>query len=763
MEEISEAGKKWITPQESPSKELEELCGNSLLAQILVNRGVFSIEEAKYYLPGSNRTYSSPYELNGMSEAVERVKRAVNESQKIVIYGDYDVDGTTSTALLVSFIKESGGDVSFYIPNRFTEGYGLNGRAVVQIKTKFKANLLITCDCGITNIEEVKLANSIGLDVIITDHHSLPDELPPATAVLNPKLLAEKHPLYWLPGVGVAYKLAKALAKEFDKEESVKQHLDLVALGMIADMAPLRSENRFFVLDGLKELSKTQKVGLRALLKECKFEISEESVGFALAPRINAAGRLNDAKEAVELFLATDENTAEGLAKHLSSQNAARQKLCDKIFLDITNNISEEELESGAIMLSSADWHQGVIGIVASRLVERFHLPVFLAIEEGESIKGSARGIASLDLFTTMNADAELFTKFGGHKAAAGFSMEKVNWDKFRQSFKKRLKGILTKDDYVPTLRIDAELESKELNLEILNIIQKLAPYGVGFERPIFTNGETALIKESKPFGAGQEHYRLQIQFGNNLVEAVKWRVREQESLRKFNPGTIKIAFTPNLKTFGGSNSLQLELRDYLMPKAPEISSPVSGFNIGELTVFDFREHSNQYEQPENNGFVYSIPSMVELPKEETHETLIFASLPSEKYLIEHLINKVGAKQIYLLAQGNTEKTTKDVLKNTLQAIRLLSRGKDGFISDLSDFLLLCGEGKETLNEALQLLKESGRIDFNFEGQCVNIKVFQQASKVSLDTSKLSRLIDEDKNNRAKINRLPINQLIKPI
>lgn len=559
-------GKQWKTSLIKPSQKLSNFCANPLVSNILAKRGILDIEEASYYVGDKQPVYSSPYEIPDLDKAVKRIEQAIEKKENIVIYGDYDVDGTTSTALLSDVLEALGGKVSFFIPNRFTDGYGLNTKAVVQIKSQRKAQLLITCDCGITNFEEVKLAQSLGLDVIVTDHHSLPELLPPAVAVLNPKLLPDKHPLHWLPGVGVAYKLAEALLIKAGQTEMVEKLLDLVALGMIADLAPLKAENRLLVIDGLKILNNTTRPGLQALLLECGYQSDEEGVGFAIAPRINAAGRLQDAQDAVKLFLSKNKDEAMLIAKQLSSQNSSRQQLCDEILKEAIDKVEKEiNFETDrAIMLSSHKWHHGVVGIVASRLVEKYHLPVFLAVEEEGKVKGSARGISSIDLFEEMNKNAELFSKFGGHKAAAGFSMTIENWNTFKQKFLQQLLMSLSTEDLEPILEIDTEIELSDLNLKNLEPVWKMAPFGFGYPKPIFSTKEDFEIKEIKGLGKNNEHTKLLLKYGEHSLETIQWRVPPDIFHEARKQGGLKIAFTASKRSFNGRNYLQLELKDWI-------------------------------------------------------------------------------------------------------------------------------------------------------------------------------------------------------
>jgi len=574
--------KTWSLNQALVPKALTDSCPDSMLARILHERSV-SFEEVNYYLSleSEKPSFSSPYEIPELEKAVLRIEKAVDQKEKIMIYGDYDVDGTTSSALMVYALRDLGANADFYIPHRIEEGYGLNPKAIIKIKSKQKAKLLITCDCGITNLEEIELANSIGLDVIVTDHHSLPKDLPKAVAVLNPKFLPENHPLHWLPGVGVAFKLAEALLKKKNfPQEKIDQLLDLVCLGMIADLAPLRSENRLLVQKGLKILQQTQKIGLKALLEESGNKTNEEGVGFSIAPRINAAGRLYDAKAAVELFLSESSTDSDRLAKALSKQNQERQELCELTFqqsLELVKNLNLEE--SWAIILEDQRWHHGVVGIVASRLVDKFNLPVFLGVFEGEKIKGSARGIEGLDLFYEMSKFSDLFDKFGGHKAAAGFSLSKKNWEVFREKFQTNLKDNFQKEDFVANLKIDQVLKTEDLDLQTVQRIEKLAPFGFGLAKPVFYCEKDFKILRIVPIGKKKRYPKFILESEGKVIEGLFWRAEYQEILeawKAFNHSSfVKLAFTPERNFFRGESNLVLEIKDLAFVQEISLTSKV--------------------------------------------------------------------------------------------------------------------------------------------------------------------------------------------
>ncbi|MDJ0625470.1 MAG: single-stranded-DNA-specific exonuclease RecJ [Candidatus Caenarcaniphilales bacterium] len=767
-------GKKWVVSQEEPSKDLLSLSNNKLVAKILASRGVQSQEEAQYYIGNQKPPYTNPNHIPQLNAAIERIEKALKREENIVVFGDYDVDGTTSTALLVDVLKKLGGRVSFLIPNRFTDGYGLNSKAIVQIKSQRKANLLITCDCGITNIEEVKLAQSIGLDVIVTDHHSLPEILPPAVAVLNPKLLPEKHPLHWLPGVGVAYKLAEELLNRAGKNDQIKPLLDLVALGMIADLAPLRSENRLLVQDGLKVLAETSREGLKALLRECGYKSCEEGVGFAIAPRINAAGRLHDANEAVKLFLAEDVIEAQMLAKKLTSQNQSRQELCDEIFKKAIEKIDKDiDLNTAkAIMLSDPSWHHGVVGIVASRLVEKYHLPVFIGVEEGNvSVKGSARGINSIDLFEEMNKFSNLFDKFGGHKAAAGFSMKKDNWDQFKTLFQEELIKTLLSADFEPILNIDSEIEVEDINISSLEPIWNLAPFGMGYAKPIFVNKKPLRIKDIVPLGKNQDHTKLLLDLNGENVEAIQWRVPPHKFTEIPISEGIKLAFTPNKREFRGREYLQLEIKDWFAQNT-SLNSVSKNTSIHDNSItkdsnlergrhsftpvlVDYRKAHEKLDELIKDEHLFfaegeSLKDILEQSKDvlcfhrisdlqDNYPSLVFWSLPLDIKVIDRVIEKCNPQKILVFGKNLIEEIdTKSFLRKLLTHIRSKKESQSSIIeTSLTKLASSLESLEQTCFEGLQILHLSGILSFKIEGQRVNINLTNVPQKVQLDTSAL--------------------------
>ncbi len=619
---------KWqLRQQENISDDFLAAAGGSLvIAKLLLNRGINLVEKAKAYLNPRFYTESSPSEIPDLLKARDRILDAVRKKEKITIFGDYDVDGVTATSCLLITLRQFTDKVDFYIPNRLLEGYGLNSDAVKTIAKKHKTKLLITCDCGITNHKEIELANELGMNVIVTDHHSLPEILPPACAVLNPKQLPSDHKLHFLPGVGVAYKLCEALlevATEKDKF-SKEDLLDLVTLGMIADIVPLVDENRYLVQLGLEKLVRTKKVGLRELLRICGVKCPDsentsngkstndagqtvEYIGFGIAPRINAVGRLADASMAVKLL--TTENLLEAIhiSSELDMQNRQRQFICEETLKEAVELYEEQkstEPHNKSIVLAKKGWHHGVVGIVASRLVEKFSLPVLLMTldEEQEMVKGSGRSIEHLNITEMLGRCAHHLEKFGGHKAACGLSLKSDKLDDFICEFKNIVNNHLDGFNLEPVLNIDMELPLTSVNSDLINKINMLAPFGLGNSVPIFSSEEVK-IAGIRNIGKNGNHLKLVLAPSkepsdasrNNkafLLEALIWNY---DSTKELNIGdTGSVAYTPKINLYNGEKFIQLEIKDWCLSKTRNIKIKESYSKTKLIKLFDFRGRDSE-------------------------------------------------------------------------------------------------------------------------------------------------------------------------
>ncbi|MDD5090853.1 MAG: single-stranded-DNA-specific exonuclease RecJ, partial [Candidatus Wallbacteria bacterium] len=507
----------------------------------------------------------SPQELSGVSEAVCRIKKAVADNEKILIYGDYDVDGITSIALLYNFFLKLGKRVDYFIPDRQFMGYGLNFESLDRISSE-GYKLIITVDCGISNIEEVRRANSLGIDVIITDHHEPIAELPPAAAVINPKKPGETYPFKSLAGVGVAFKLFQRLLYDFDfSDHFIYSNLDIVALGTIADIVPLVGENRIIARYGLKKMRKSDNLGLNALIRVAGVsadEIESSDVAFVLAPRINACGRIDDPRLAVRLLTTEDKEEAAFLAKKLDEINRKRQQIEAGIMEEAESQIRECHLdEYSGLVLHSDRWHAGVIGIVTSKLKEKYYRPVILISVESGTGRASARSITGFALHRELAECSELLEKFGGHEMAAGFTIKNENISRFIEKFQTLITRNLGENLPDPVLSIDRELDFSDISHDLISQIDILAPFGMGNPQPLFITRDVRLI-DAGLVGSNQRHLKLKVNSSSKTFGCIGFNLADHFS--SLNPGhqNIDIAYHLSLNNYHDEPVIQLKIKD---------------------------------------------------------------------------------------------------------------------------------------------------------------------------------------------------------
>lgn len=543
-----------------------------LTAQFLINRGLVDADAASSYLRPSLADIPDPFLMKDMDRVVERVRAALNGREKIAVWGDYDVDGTTASALLYLFFKELGVEIVTYMPGRHTEGYGLNTAGLQRLKDA-GVSLVITVDCGSSDHEAAAFAASIGIDLIITDHHEIP-QVPAAYAVLNPKQRQCAYPFKGLAGVGVAFCLLLALRARLrgtdwfaGAEPNLKRYLDLVCIGTVADVVPIVGVNRALVSWGLRELASTSRPGLKALIEVSRLRpgvITAQDIAFRLAPRINAAGRLSSADMALRLLTTQSASEASSVALSLDAANVERQKIEGDILKEAL--LMHGATDPGkAVVLAAEGWNPGVIGIVASRLVERLARPVVMIAIEGGVGKGSARGIKSFDLLAGLAACGHLLTRFGGHKAAAGLSVTQDNLALFRDEFVRYAESVIVDDDLVPEVRLDASVTMADLNDRLVDEIASLAPFGSGNHEPLLclTGAE---IASTEVVGAG--HLRFNIRNGGRGGA----RSGIGFGLASFHPiqgHGYSIACAPYMDEWQGMRTLKLRITDVRPQDAP--------------------------------------------------------------------------------------------------------------------------------------------------------------------------------------------------
>ncbi len=568
---MSNHRKQWLIKEQNPhlcNTFSQSLNISPLISQLLINRSIMTIEQADFFLSATLKDLYSPFLMKDMDRAVHRISVAISNREKICIYGDYDVDGITATAMLMLFLKELAADIFFYLPDRLQEGYGLDIKALNKIKNQ-GATLVITVDCGISDAEAVQHARLIKLDIIITDHHQPPEVLPPAASILNPKQPECRFPFKELAGVGVAFHLIMALRKtlrehgywEHGQAPNLKQYLDLVALGTIADIVPLIDENRILVKAGLEVLSRGNRVGIRALKSVSAIPetmVTCDMVAFRLAPRINACGRISTATTAVHLLLTQDHAEALRLAKLLNEENCRRQQLEKIITAEAKTMITEEAARTLPLILSSSRWHPGVIGICASRLVEEYYRPtILIAIDEktGEC-RGSARSIQGFDLYSALKQCESELIAFGGHKNAAGLSMVAEDIPAFIKKFEHIVYETMRTGDFIPSIEIDAQIPLSMLTNDLLEDLEKLAPFGVCNPAPVFCSYD---LKYYSAMVVGNGHLKLRIKEDGAFYDAIGFNMGTRHTL---HDEEIRLAFVPQFNEWQGIKSIQLKLKD---------------------------------------------------------------------------------------------------------------------------------------------------------------------------------------------------------
>lgn len=532
--------------------------------RILVNRQIDTPEQIKQFLHPTMEDLKDPFSMKGMAGAVDRVTEALFANEKIMVYGDYDVDGITATALLYMVLNKLGAQVSYYLPNRLVEGYGLSPDGIEEA-TSQSIRLIITVDTGITAVEEVEYARDRGIDVVVTDHHEPGESLPKAVAIVNPK---QPGCTYGgeLSGVGVAFKFCQALYQRLSQnEQELHEHLDLVALGTSADIVPLVGENRVLTRFGIRQISRTTKPGLKSLVFVSGLmgkEIGTGQVVFILAPRINALGRLGDAKQAIRLLSTRDESQAQSIARTLDNENRRRKDIDEQTLREALDQmIGKVDVNTDkAIVLSAEGWHQGVIGIVASRLVEKFHLPtVMIAISDGEG-KGSARSIPGFHLCEALKECESHLLRYGGHKYAAGLSIKPDQIEQFRIKFKEVSARILSADDVVPKLHIDCELELEDITDEFVTAIEEFSPFGPQNMRPVFLTRNCEVLGQA--YQVGSNHLKLKLRKGNAVIDVIGFGFGDRAREISDRGCLVDVVYTVEYNTYNDQTRIQMRLKD---------------------------------------------------------------------------------------------------------------------------------------------------------------------------------------------------------
>lgn len=555
--------KKWEF-YNSDEKLVDDICEkynlNKVIGKIIVNRHVVNDEDVRIFITPTRDDFHDPFLFKGMDIAVDRIIKAINNKEKILIYGDYDVDGITSTTVLKKYLMDRGITVDTYIPNRLHEGYGLNKNAIDTIKER-NIDLIITVDCGISAIEEVDYAINLGMDVIVTDHHEVGDKLPNALAVIDAKRKDNTYPFRSLAGVGVVFKLIQALSIKLEiKPEEYLKYLDLVCVGTISDIVPLEGENRTIAKLGLMLIKVTRNLGLRELIKSSGYkEIDSNTISFGVAPRINACGRMGHEEEALKLFLAEDLESATKITKELNEYNTLRQSTEKAIYEDAVQQIEKNHLdENNSIVLGGKGWHHGVIGIVSSKVTDKYYKPSILLSFEDDIAKGSGRSVPGFDLYEGLTKCEDLLEKYGGHSMAVGLTLKKENLEKFKERFEQIAKEKNIKE-LVPIIYIDDELKLKDINMDLVKSLSILEPFGEANKVPLFLI-KNLKIDSIRALSEGR-HLKLTLRDENFVINAIGFELGYLAEEYRIGD-RIDVIGTLEINSFNGFSSIQINMKD---------------------------------------------------------------------------------------------------------------------------------------------------------------------------------------------------------
>jgi single-stranded-DNA-specific exonuclease len=569
--------KRWVIKEKGDSAVVKQLAGalkiSEALANLMVQRNITSPEEALAFFEPDLGYLHDPFMMKDMNIAVERISTAIKKNEKILVYGDYDVDGTTAVALMYSFLKEQYSNVEYYIPDRYKEGYGVS---FLGIDYAFQNNckVMITLDCGIKAVEKVKYARSKGIDVIVCDHHYPGDEIPRAVAVLDPKQPGCNYPYKELSGCGVGFKLVHAYSRvhgiPFSK---IAGYLDLVAVSIASDIVPLTGENRVLAYFGLKQLNESPGTGLKEIIREAEVcrALTIEDVVFKIGPRINAAGRMETGSKVVELLVASDIKIAAGISKEINSFNIERRNVDRSITTEAMRMISEDQrtVNAKTTVLFNPSWKKGVIGIVASRLIETYYRPTVILTESNGFATGSARSVQGYDLYQAIEACSDLLESFGGHMFAAGLTLKKENIRPFMERFEQYVNDTITEEQLVPRLFVDSELSFAEINEEFFTFLNKFQPFGPENMSPVFVSRNVYDTGTARMVGSSGEHLKLDLcheSTGQKIFPAIAFSQAEHfEYIKGGKP--MDICYSIEMNEFRGNRNLQLNIRDIKINK----------------------------------------------------------------------------------------------------------------------------------------------------------------------------------------------------
>ena len=692
----------WIYPNydENFIKELESYSISKNIAKILNARNITDMTSVKKYFSDEYEEGYDPFLMYDMQKAVDRINEAIENEEKILVYGDYDADGITSTVLLVETLISMGANVSSYIPNRFEEGYGPNKEAFTKIINS-GITLIITVDNGIAGVEEVDLANELGCDVIVTDHHKIQDTIPNAYAIIHPEHPEGNYPFKKLAGVGVAFKLAHALLEIFPDFL-----LDLVAIGTIADMVSITDENRIFVKQGLELINEDPRIGLKMLLELSGIDtkIDEQTVGFYIAPKLNSIGRMDSAKLGLTFLMAEDPVTARALAEQIEQYNIERKQVTEDIVQDVINKIESSDKKQKNVIMVSGEYHEGVLGIVASNIVEKYQKPVFIMNEKDGILKGSARSIFDFNIYVAMNKISDLFVAFGGHTLAAGFSFEESNFEKIEKFLDSEFEEFKQNNDLKANKNIDIVTSLEDISYQFLNSLDALKPYGMDFEKPTVLI-ENAMVLNKAYFGSEKQYLRLTIadEVGNldciTFKDSVTFDKVEKNDI-------IDLLCNIDKNNFNGRTKLQahiidINVKEFLFEDLRFIDYDITNIDKNCLKL------SKHKDDKDNNFYQYKdIDSLID----KEFEYIYLLDIPTSKEYLYKIIN-LKPKKVFLICEE----------KQVLSDVYLIDKNRL-----IKLFNLILSTNNKQINVAQQLDKLLTALKTNVDSLKIMIQIFKE-------------------------------------
>lgn len=759
-----------------------ENSAKSIIDRLLEVRGIKSEEAKREFLNPLEITLMHPNAFCDMPKAVERIVRAINNSEKILIYGDFDADGVTSTSLLVKTFTYLGGDVDYYIPDRDAEGHGLNSKALVKLLSQKKPKLIITVDNGISSVEEVKFINSFGRDVIITDHHEAPETVPPAYAIINPKAMnaldenltsLQIEYLTSLAGVGVAFKLAQGVLEKYDKISYSYDILPFVAVGTIADLVPLIGENRYFVTKGLELIAKGKHYGLKRLLDNAGVNVdnglTSEQVAFTVAPRINASGRIESVDPAVKLLISDNKQEIELSIMQLENLNKMRQQMVADLFAEADEIWKNSKSRDNAIVLANPNWHIGVIGIAASKFVEKYYKPTFIMTysEETKTYRCSARGVKELSIYDIITNISDKLDGFGGHQLAGGFtfSAEKASFEEVKKALNQTVDEMLNGKKLIPSLNVDLEITPDDINTDLIDEISKLEPFGMSNPSPTFVINNL-ILKEKKLMGSTKEHLKLITEWDGGKLECVWW---SRGDIPLLSGDRVDIAFAPQLNVFNGVTSVQLVLKDlhsdgleqeeevkqkfFDNRKKISVYAQVSDYikNTGKK-VCVFAENRNISERLKPYKNIYD--SVISRITAKKCDVLMFFDYPADGDIMQSVMQTTGADFVHYMHYVPEINQEESILKTFSGMIRYTCNNLSGEFN-LTRAAAALGVTNAAVETLLEMFEDSGMIKIDERRDDVFVITFENSVELSKvvntvkyeEFAELMKTINEYKNH----------------